>query len=366
MNKRLLLLLTVFTFCFGAFAQINCNTPISNSYFNTEYANINSMGNATSKINYATNFANNNCLYSNQIKQITMLFYNDQDKLTFAKAAYKNALDKDNFYDVYDAFAYFSNVFRLHDYVMAQRGQTTYTTTVVTNNTNTNTNSEYPTYTYPDFTTYFGITGCNLPIDENTFHNTYNSYRLSKMSENAKLIAIKDYINVTCLSTSQIMRMISILSAENYRLEALKSAYPRAYDRANFSYAEQLLTSQNYRLDFENFLKSNGTTTTIVTTNTNCSITATEMTDIKKSINASAFDNTKMGTAKQILAAKKCFTVAQIKEILALFSFEDAKLEIAKYAYDYCSDKSNYYQVNDIFVFSSNKDDLTKYVQSKQ
>lgn len=360
--KRLLLLLSVFTYCFAAFAQNMCNNPVSNSYYNTEYANINSMVNATSKVSYASNFVNNNCLYSYQIKQITMILYNDQDKLTFAKAAYRNCWDKENFYDVYDAFASFSNAFRLHDYVIAQRGTNTYTNIVTT------TTYDYPNYSYPDYTSYFGITGCNMPIDENSFNNNYQGFKMSKLGESAKSISIRDFINNTCLSTAQIMKLVSVLPTESYRLDVLKQAYLRAYDRGNFSSAGQLLTNQTYRLDLEAYIKSNGgtTTTTIITTNTNCMVSSTDMTDIKKSINAASFDNTKITTAKQILAAKKCFSVTQIKEILQLFSFESSKLEVAKYAYDYCVDKTNYYQVNDVFSFTSSKDELSKYVQSKQ
>lgn len=365
MNKRILFILAVITFSVGAFAQNMCNNPINTTYFNSEYANINSMSNYTSKINYATNFANNNCLYSYQIKQVTQLFYNDQDKLTFAKAAYRNCWDKDNFYDVYDAFAYFSNVFRLHDYVLSQKGQTT--TTIVTN---TNTFFDYPNYAYPDANTYFGITGCNFPMDENSFYNNYIGFRNSKMAENSKLISIKDFVNANCLSTAQIMKLTSILTTESYRLDLLKAVYLRAYDRGNYNYANQLLTNQTYKLDFEAFLKTNGNNTNnntiIINNNNGCVVSATDMTDIKKSINAASFDNTKVTTAKQILSAKKCFTVAQIKEILGLFSFESSKLEVAKYAYDFCIDKSNYYQVNDVFSFSSSKDDLSNYVQGKQ
>jgi len=367
MNKRILLILAVITCSFGAFAQNMCNNPINTTYFNSEYANINSMSNYTSKINYATSFANNNCLYSYQIKQVTQLFFNDQDKLTFAKAAYRNCWDKDNFYDVYDAFAYFSNVFRLHDYVLSQKGQNS---TIITN---TNTFYDYPNYAYPDHNTYFGITGCNFPLDEITFYNSYNGFRMSKMLESAKLTSIKDYINTNCLSTAQIMKLTSILTTESYRLDLLKAVYLRAYDRGNYNYANQLLTNQTYKLDFDAFLKLNGNNnnnnnnnTIIINNNNGCTVTITDMTDIKKSINAASFDNTKVTTAKQILSAKKCFTVTQIKEILVLFSFESSKLEVAKYAFDFCIDKSNYYQVNDVFSFSSSKDDLSNYVQGRQ
>ena len=164
------------------------------------------------------------------------------------------------------------------------------------------------------------------------------------------------------------MKLTSILTMESYRLDVLKAAYLKAYDRGNFGYADQLLPSSTYKVDFNNYIKGNNTTTTTTTTtttNTICSVTTTDMNDIKNSINSSSFDNTKITVAKQAISAKKCFTVAQIKEILVLFSFESSKLEVAKYAFDFCIDKSNYYQISDLFAFSSSKDDLNQYIQGR-
>lgn len=59
--------------------------------------------------------------------------------------------------------------------------------------------------------------------------------------------------------------------------------------------------------------------------------------------------------------AKKCFTVSQIKSIVKTMSFENDKLEVAKYAYDYCIDKQNYYQLSDVFDFSSSTTDLMNF-----
>ncbi len=361
--KRLILLLSFVSLSLLTFGQMTCTTPVSTTFFQREYGTINSTTNSTTRLNYAINMVNTNCVSSAQVKQIALLFFSEQDKLEFAKAAYKNTVDKENFYDVYDAFASFSTVFRLHDYVVLQRSQNTYTNTVTT----TIVVADYPTYIYPDYTAYFGVTGCTYAMDENTFYNTYSSYKLSKMVENLKASGIKDFINNNCLSTAQIMKLTSTLSMESYRLDVLKAVYLRVYDRGNFGYADQLLPSSTYKIDFNNFIKGNNTTTTTTTTNNNtlCTVTANDMNDIKSSINTSSFDNTKVTVGKQALAAKKCFTVAQIKEILGLYSFESSKLDVAKYAYDYCIDKSNYYQVNDVFSFSSSKDDLTKYVQGK-
>lgn len=76
------------------------------------------------------------------------------------------------------------------------------------------------------------------------------------------------------------------------------------------------------------------------------------------------FDESKLKTAKQIIAAN-CLNVNQVIEIANLFSFEDNKLEFAKFAYDYCIEPRNYFKLNGIFSFSSNADALSDYVQSR-
>lgn len=82
-------------------------------------------------------------------------------------------------------------------------------------------------------------------------------------------------------------------------------------------------------------------------------------------INALAFDDSKLTTANQIVGAN-CLTTDQIGQIMALFSFEDRKLTFAKFAYDHCTDPQNYYKLNSQFAFSSNSDALSNFVQSKQ
>ena len=89
------------------------------------------------------------------------------------------------------------------------------------------------------------------------------------------------------------------------------------------------------------------------------------MHDITGSISKLSFSSTKLSTAKQIISAKKCFTTRQIKELVKLMTFEGDKLDLAKYAYDYCVDTNNYFLVNDVFDFDSSKTELSNYVQGK-
>ncbi len=82
-------------------------------------------------------------------------------------------------------------------------------------------------------------------------------------------------------------------------------------------------------------------------------------------IKAQNFEDTQLRTAKQVITAN-CLNVDQIIQIANTFNFEENKLEFAKFAYDYCIEPRNYFKLNGIFTFSSNVDELSDYVQSRQ
>ncbi len=82
-------------------------------------------------------------------------------------------------------------------------------------------------------------------------------------------------------------------------------------------------------------------------------------------ITQQSFEDTRLKTAKQVITVN-CLNVDQIIQIANTFSFEDNKLNFAKYAYDFCTEPRNYFKLNGIFTFSSNVDDLSDYVQSRQ
>jgi hypothetical protein len=86
---------------------------------------------------------------------------------------------------------------------------------------------------------------------------------------------------------------------------------------------------------------------------------------LKQSIGNESFDNTKLKVARQFIASNY-FTTAQVKELVLLFSFENSRLDIAKYAYDYTIDKGNYFLVNDAFSFSNSKDALMDYIKNRK
>jgi len=81
----------------------------------------------------------------------------------------------------------------------------------------------------------------------------------------------------------------------------------------------------------------------------------------KESLRREWFENTRLVTAKQIID-QNYFTSQQVKELMLLFTFENNRLEIAKYAYGKTVDKGNYFVVNDAFTFNS-KEKLNEYIR---
>ncbi len=86
--------------------------------------------------------------------------------------------------------------------------------------------------------------------------------------------------------------------------------------------------------------------------------------DAKTSITSKSFEDSKMTTAKQVLKSS-CMSTDQIKDVMSLFSFEESKLTFAKAAYDRCSDKQNFWKLNDAFTFESSIDDLNNYIEKQ-
>jgi hypothetical protein len=78
-------------------------------------------------------------------------------------------------------------------------------------------------------------------------------------------------------------------------------------------------------------------------------------------IQGESFENSKLNTAKQVTSVNY-LCVNQIIQVCKIFSFEQTKLEYAKYAYHYCIDQNNYYLLNEVFTYAASKDELRQYI----
>jgi hypothetical protein len=91
-------------------------------------------------------------------------------------------------------------------------------------------------------------------------------------------------------------------------------------------------------------------------------MTAREFDMLKESLRKEWFEASRVTSAKVVMD-KSNFTSQQVKELLQLFTFENNKLELAKYAYRNTVDKRSYFVVNDVFSFNSSRDELARFIR---
>lgn len=82
-----------------------------------------------------------------------------------------------------------------------------------------------------------------------------------------------------------------------------------------------------------------------------------------EAIRRESFDDSRKAIARTGID-QNWFTSAQAKTLLACFSFEASKLEIAKYMYGKTLDPKNYFIVYNVFSFSKSKEELAEYVRA--
>lgn len=91
-------------------------------------------------------------------------------------------------------------------------------------------------------------------------------------------------------------------------------------------------------------------------------MTSIDFAQAKETLRREWFENSRLETAKQIID-QNYFTSQQVKEMVLLFTFENNRLDIAKYAYGKTVDKGNYFIMTDAFTFNNNKEKLTEYIR---
>ncbi len=357
----MLLLLAGSTVCAQQrFCNNNLFTPAE---FNNKYAQLSKQQGDKFKLNYCNDVMFKKCLTSAQVKQIALLFNGEGNRLQFAVEAFKHTADPENFYDVYDAFKNFSTTLKLNDILHNSPIRPP-----VSEEGDNSSQPPQPQLNLPDYNSYKGTKGCPMPIADRDLQMILPNINDPQATDAQKSQALLSFMSKNCLSMGQLMMVSMNLKMELNRLNFMKDAFLKVYDMGNYNYAVEVFEHEPYRKEWMAYCESKlmppppPPPPPVV----ECKVTDTDFQQIKNAINKESSSNVKITLTKEILAAKKCFTCKQVKEIVQLMSFESGKLEIAKYAYEFTTDKENYYTVADAFSFSSSKEDLMIFIQNKK
>lgn len=97
-----------------------CSYAMSPGDFASAKSSISAKSFADSQMAMAKQILNSNCMTSQQVKEVMMIFDFEDNKLEFAKYAYGYTFDPNNFYKVNDAFDFESSIEELDAYIQSR------------------------------------------------------------------------------------------------------------------------------------------------------------------------------------------------------------------------------------------------------
>jgi len=168
------------------------------------------------------------------------------------------------------------------------------------------------------------------------------------------------------LSSAQVKAMCACLGDDNARLELASEAYPWVVDPEHFYDVYDAFTTFSRVMRLHDRIGQvqrppRGPRVAVLQP-----LPDGEFKDILNALRKEPFDNTRLRLAKQVLSSSRGnFLSRQVKEMVECFSFDDGRLDLAKYAYDYTLDREKYFLVSDAFHFPSSRDNLARHIESR-
>jgi len=348
----LILLLSVTQLLYAQAGRNRCqNGPVSQQIFQNQKRMIASRQGSAAQLEAAKGLSISYCLSSSQVKEIADLFGNDYDRLEYVKEAWYTVFDKEEFFNVMDAFIQASNLFRLYDFMRLENGSLPQGSSPDAN----------PAVVYPLSSAYAGLTGCPSPAQDNIFEQALNSLN-TQADDQSKMKQAQTLWQNNCFSVAQTLQMALLFQQEGARLQFLKNTANKVFDTGNLNYAEQVFPSENLKKDWNTWLA--GRNATVPTSEPElCSVSEETMSRIISSLKQQSVNSSKTNLAKQQISINKCFKARQVRSIVALISVESSRLEVMKYAYDFTIDKNEYLNILDVLSVQSSRDEIIRMIR---
>lgn len=250
--------------------------------------------------------------------------------------------------------------------------------------------SPTPAFT-PPIEGYNGPYGCPAPTLNARDFDALKETIKNQPFGNVQLSIAKQAIANHCLLSQEVAELMRLFNFENEKLEVAKFAYTHTCDQGRYFVVHNALTFPTSKEELSRYIQETGSGqfnpnqmqnwnnpwgNPWNTTNSplpdysgpyGCpapTLDAAAFTQAKQTISANSIENTRLIVAKQIIR-NNCMLASQVAEIMRLFSFENTKLEIAKFAYAYTCDKGRYYIVNKELRHSSSIQELNDYIQGR-
>lgn len=295
----------------------------------------------------ALDYTHDHELYVDDLIDLCSYFPREKMKYKLCLEAYPRIRDKRNFFKVYDVFSSFAYAIKLYHHTQGKAVATPV---------------HEPVVNYPKLKHYHGILNdhCKQPMSKFAFKALMNT--ASNAPNDQELFSdLKKLTDGNCFSTAQLMKLAQKIGLTSYRMSFLKFAFPGAIDVENYYYTLQLIDSdmekQRLRLFIDEQIETYSTPEPVDT----CHTPPSEFDYILKTIKDERFPKDKLNLAKKQLA-KNCFNPSQLRLIIMEFSFDDDKLVLLKYSFDFVDYKDQFYKFRDLLRFINNKKDFDRFL----
>jgi hypothetical protein len=251
-------------------------------------------------------------------------------------------------------------------------------------NTDTPPPLEDPNYTGP-------MARCQNPLSLSAYSAALGRIQ-SRPTESAKYSIAKDEIErAGCITSAQALEFMKALGLSSSRLNLGKVAWHHVADPENFHVTYDAFTMGTQIDQLKAYVRQHPYPNVVPSPNPNPNplpqplpqpdhyvmpgytgqigcpwpMLPDAFARAKQTISKQSFESTKISVMKQ-MAAQNCFTVDQVKELVRMLTFDNSKLDMAKYLFDYTYDLSNYFMVSEVFTFSGSTEDLNRFLESRR
>lgn len=357
-----------------------------------------------------------------QLQDACYYLFSDQKKYELCVAAYPNILDKDNFFNIYNSFSAFSQAIRLYHNTQANDQyvslQNDYQINVEQDNhalfdlliqkgdillSNNQFDEAIAFYTQAqeikpnDQTPALKITEvnqiqtqlANVVQQEQQLNSQFNTLIQQgdvQLASNQVDQAIALYEQAMQLKPGDPTAYQRIKEANNWQkdlsnmVEAENQKQTEfdflmqkgeilvsssKFDEAIIAYQQASAIFPNNQTPYIKIDEANRNKLALSNATAICTTTDSDFKQIKKSIDDATFSDKQAKLAK-VYIQKKCFSIDQIKEIVKIFSMDDDKLDMIKYAYDFSNAPHRFSEFESILTFSSSQKELNTFLINRK
>ncbi len=200
-----------------------------------------------------------------------------------------------------------------------------------------------------------------VPVNSADFNILLRNVKAQRAANGRRNVIATAFNNTSnYFTTNQVVQLLQLVTAENFRLQLSKISYRSVTDRSNFYQVYDLLRSQEGKDELvayvNNFNEGGDSNSSMNNANFNTLYeTIHEQWPVGRQMNSltSAFNNT-----------ANHFTTYQASQLIQIISAEASRLQLAKLSYRSITDPGNFNQIYNLFSTQAAKNELKAYINN--